>query len=45
MKKPRIRKIKVRYINTAERRAEREIDAFLQKLNAPVFDLSELAHA
>ena len=44
MKKQRVRKIKVRYINTAERKAEAQIDAFLARINHSSFNLhKELA--
>lgn len=45
MKRQRVRKIKVRYISTAERKAEEQIDKFLRRVNAPKFDiLRELQH-
>lgn len=34
MKKPRVKRIKVRYISTTERKAEAEIDRFLKRVNA-----------
>ncbi len=39
MKRQRVRKIKVRYISTSERKAEEKIDKFLRRVNAPAFDL------
>lgn len=45
MKKPRVKRIKVRYISSSERKAEQEMDRFLQRVNAGrSFDaLAELA--